>query len=179
MSDTLEIRVRLAERAQGRMRAADLALLLEAIERGVRAVAPQIALPRLAIAEMDEFALRFQLTICDPELNKPLSDHPLLALVQAQAAERDGLHLETALSRRINSIDLSCGGAHATACNTMSYDNWPETQSASCAAPTTTRPWTPPPEDHLLDFDAAEFNREIAEARRSDHQSWWESDAAI
>lgn len=179
MSETLEVRVHLAERARGQMRAADLALLLEAIERGVRAVAPQIALPRLMIAEMDEFALCFRLTLCDPELNEPLSGDPLVALVQAQTAERDGLRLEAALSRRINSVELSCGSAHATACNAMSYDNWPSMQSTPRAAPTTAKPWTPLPEDQLLDFDAAEFNREVAEARRSDQQPWWESDAAV
>lgn len=178
MSDTLEVRVSLAECAGGCMRAADLALLLGAIERGICVIAPAVALPHLTIASIDQHAQRIALRMDAPELDVPQPGHPLVDLVRAQAAGRDGLCLETWLPPRINSLELSCGSARASACNRMSYDNWPkaakELRTSRSERRAVARPYSPPPDDQLLNFDVEQFNREVAEARADEQAPWWE-----
>lgn len=177
MSDTLEVKIHLAESAGGCVHAVDLALVLRTLERAIQTATPAVAVPRLAIVRIDEDGRAFRLTLDRPLLNDPAPEHPLLDLVNAQAAGPDGLCLGTLLPRRIDALELVCGNVRALARNNMSYDIWGTevevAQEADGEPWPRPQPYTPLPADRRLDFDVEQFNREVAEAR-VDEKHWWE-----
>ena len=176
MRDTMELRIDIAKSASGCVRAADLALVLQAIEQAICIVTPEVAVPRLAIAHISEDARTLRLTMDAPLLNAEAEQRPLFELVKSQADDRDAACLGASLPRSINALELSSGTAHAVTHNSMSYDNWrgpaPESRRPAAATQPRPAPYASPPVDELLDFDAEEFNREVAEARRADHDPW-------
>lgn len=178
MGEILKVKIETARRASGCLQAADLVLVLGAIDRAIRAATPEIADPRLTIARIGEDARTIHLRMDDPLIDAAPPQRPLAELVNAQAAGRDGLCLETWLPPRINSLELFCGDARATACNRMSYDNWPkaakELRARRSERRAAARPYSPPPDDQLLNFDVEQFNREVAEARADEQAPWWE-----
>ena len=178
MGEILKVKIETAQRASGCLQTADLVLVLRAIDRAIRAATPEIADPRLTIAHIGQDARTIHLRMDDPLIDAAPPQHPLAELVNAQAEGRADVCLDASLPRRINSLELSCGAVRATACNRLSYDNWPkaakELRALRSERPTAAHPYLPPPDDQLLNFDVEQFNREVAEARAAEQAPWWE-----
>lgn len=178
--DELSIRVIGGAHVERGVEAAVLARLLLELERSLGRCVRELWGGTLVVTRLDGEAGMIVFGLVDRDKIEHSPTEPFADLVESLASWDPDVaspgwspwRLAWGLPPGVDALEFRCGQACATLASDSQHQSMHEwdlyLKGMLGALYTSTGPYRPPAADELLDFDAEEFNREVAEAHRAD-----------